>query len=82
MTPCMKLVLPPLREQVEHVTPGGKRKVRVASLLLKYAGAACPQQEVGHLLTLAARVVPGRGAGSLDRDTHELPIFQDILSSF
>ena len=27
------------RREVEHVTPGGKRKVRVASLLLKYAGA-------------------------------------------
>ena len=26
--------------QVEHVTPSGKRKVRVASLLLKYSGAA------------------------------------------
>lgn len=28
------------KRKVEHVTPGGKRKVRVASLLLKYAGVS------------------------------------------
>ena len=36
----VRLVTTVLFSQVEHVTPSGKRKVRVASLLLKYSGAA------------------------------------------
>ena len=62
------------KRKVENVTPSGKRKVRVASLLLKYVGAAGPRglskaqsSEVGEADSLARRKAGDRTQAAAER---------------